>query len=123
MKRDQIDFHLVEPHQATIHFRLENWGLWARSRTGSGCSPMFRLHRSSFARTYGFTPEAPVDSLDAQRVAKGVAVLPEPHRIGLSWYYVNSTVPAKACRALACTMAGLALYVRDGRQMLINRSV
>jgi hypothetical protein len=128
MKRDGVDFHLVEAHQAQIHIRLENWGLWAKARApGSdpSTSPMFRLYRASWARTeYGATTAAtPVDGLDAQRIAKGVAVLPEQHRIGLQWYYVRPTSPARACRMLATTMAGLALYVRDGRQMLLNRGV
>jgi hypothetical protein len=123
MRRDSVDFNIVEAHQAKIHERLENWGLWSRSRAGTDASPMFRLYRpDNFERAFE-TSATPVDGLDAQRIAKGVAVLPEPHRIGVSWYYVHATSPAKACRALACSMAGLAMFVRDGRQMLINRRV
>jgi DNA-directed RNA polymerase specialized sigma24 family protein len=85
---------------------------------------MFRLYRAdNWERAYAAPTATAVDGLDAQRVAKAVALLPEPHRLGLSWYYVRPTSPAKACRQLGTTMAGLAQFVRDGRQMLINRRI
>lgn len=128
MKRDQIDFHIVEPQHADIHFRLENWGLWAKDRdprlAKQDSSPMFRMTRSGHGdRAYGAPTVTAINSMDAQRVAKGVALLPEPHRIAVNWFYIKPVSPSKACRMLATNMGGLAEFVRSARQMLINRGV
>lgn len=85
---------------------------------------MFRLYRSSDARQLygrGPTASAPVDSSDASRIAKGVAALPEPHRLAVQWYYVRPVAPARACQMIGTTQPGLAQLVSDGRVMLRNR--
>lgn len=120
-KRGVIDFHAVEPKHAEIHARLENWALWLHGTGGgSSASPMFRLYRPDqhWERSNTTTP---VDGTDAQRIAKEMAGMPELHRSALTWSYVVKCGPAKARAKLGLTYAGLALCVRDGRQMLMNR--
>jgi DNA-directed RNA polymerase specialized sigma24 family protein len=62
-----------------------------------------------------------VDRLDAAQIAKAVATLPVKHRSALNWHYVKPVSPKRACQALGESMEGLALLVRDGRQILINK--
>ena len=118
--RVAVDFHAVPPHQDAIHARLLNWGHWCRRREGSGASPMFRSYRSTDVWAPASVSQ-PIDGLDAQRIAKGVAHLPEQHRHGIQWHYVRPVAPMRMCRALGLTAEGLAQLVVDGRQMLINR--
>lgn len=127
MKRENIDWHVVPERQLVIHERLLNWGRWCHGPIGHDVSPMFRLYRSTDANQgdgmrYGMrsTPN-PVDTHDAARIAKAVGFLPEPHRLSLQWYYVKPVSPRKACQAIATNMAGLARYVTDARNMLVNR--
>lgn len=122
MKTKMVDFHSVEPHQREIDGRLRNWGLWCNGTTVSLTSPMFRM-----------TPRPPrvrgdiaysansVDRMDAAQLAKAVSALPPPHRAALNWCYVKPVSPKRACQAIGTTMEGLAMFLRDGRQMLINR--
>lgn len=124
LMRAKVDFHAVEEHQRPMDKRLENWARWSNGRPGASVSPMFRLYRSpATARGDCNTGGVAVDGIDAMRMGKGVAHLPEPHRIALAWAYIDRTAPRRACQALGVSMEGLALYVRDGRQMLINRNV
>lgn len=122
MKRDRfVDFFFVAPHQQEMHKRLENWAQSCFSGGGSSCSPMFRLYRpDNYERG---TPRIPVDTHDASKVAKGVAALPESHRMALHWSYLQGGSPTKARQRIGCTVEGLMLYISDGRQMLINRRV
>lgn len=122
MKREAfVDFFAVEPHQRGMHKRLENWAQWCFSRGGNSASPMFRLYRTAehWSRETGI----PVDVHDAAKVAKGVAMLPEPHREALQWNYVTGGSPTKARKKLGVTGEGLMRLIRDGRQMMINRGV
>lgn len=118
--KEQIDFHQVEPHQREIDKRLQNWGKWCNGGSAPAVSPMFRMVPPP-PRVRADEKPLSVDSADACKMAKAVAVLPASHRAAVNWAYVKPTAPAKACRALGTTMAGLALLLRDGRQMLINR--
>lgn len=119
--RASVDFHAVPQAQVAIHERLENWARWCHNSGGRAVQPMFRLYRSS---EQWQAPEVRVvDSLDAQRVQKGVSSLPECHRKAVAWCYVQRTNPRRAAVSLAVTMEGLALLVKDGRTMLINRRV
>lgn len=120
--RPSVDFHFVERKHAEIHGRLENWALWCCGGSpSSAASPMFRLYRpDNFARD---APVSICDGLDAQRIGKGVSALPEPHRLSLRWCYIRPGSPRKACQMLGTTFEGLALYIRDARQFLINRRV
>ncbi len=122
MKRD-IDFHLVEDHQQAIHARLENWGRWCNGTSKPSTSPMFRMYRGT-ARgrgDYGALTVSPVDSADAARIAKAVAHLPEKHRAAIQWCYVKPVAPIRASKSIGTSLDGLYQYLRDGRQMLINR--
>lgn len=121
-ERGPVDFNAVEPHQVAIDARLTNWARWANGKSGQQCSPMFRLYRSSEARRADHDDRpAPIDSLDAQRIQKAVAGLPTPHRLALSWCYIQRTNARKAAEVLGESLPGLARLIRDGRQMLINR--
>lgn len=120
--RVSVDFHTVEPAHAAIHERLENWARWCYGNGGRSVAPMFRLYRST---DQWVAPPSMgiVDSLDAQRVQKGVSGLPEGHRKAVSWCYVIRCSPKRIARDLAVSMDGLALLIRDGRSMLVNRGV
>lgn len=121
MRRDSIDFHLVEPAHYKIHERLENWSRWANGRPHAIVQPMFQQYR---ADNFDREPTGMViDRLDAQRVQKAVSALPANHRAAVTWQYVAPSSPIKMARTLAVSMAGLAELVRAARTMLINRGV
>lgn len=125
MKVKTIDFHAVEPHQREIDRRLQNWGRWCNGTTAPMTSPMFRMTPPP-PRVRGdlaYAGADPVDRMDAQKMAKAVAALPGPHRTALNWSYVKPVSPKRMCQAMGTTMDGLAMFVRDGRQMLINKEV
>ena len=121
--RQYTDFSHVPEHQIAMHARLENWGRWCYGAGHAQMSPMFRLYRSSQARTAYVEISVPVDTADAAVVANGVIALPEQHRHALSWYYVNRGSPKRACQVIGCAQSTLAIYVIDGRQMMLNRNV
>lgn len=123
MKRDFTDFSIVPDHQLAIHARLDNWGRWCYGAGYAQMSPMFRLYRSSSARTAYIENSIPVDTADAAKIAKGVIALPEDHRHSINWYYINRGSPRRACQAIGCTQDMLAQYVSDGRQMMLDRKV
>lgn len=122
-----VDFAAVPPSQWSMHDRLENWARWCRGRqgqSGGAGQPMFSLYRSSEARReYGEETSVPVDPIDAQAVAKGVAALPDKHRRALHWNYLHPRNPGGQARELGVSLEGLAQLVKDGRQMLVNRKV
>jgi DNA-directed RNA polymerase specialized sigma24 family protein len=84
---------------------------------------MFRLYQTP-ARARGgevVTGGMSVDTGDASKVAKAVTALPPPHRAAINWHYVKPVSPRRAAASIGTTLEGLALLVRDGRQMLMNR--
>ena len=120
-----IDFHVVAERHWRIHGRLENWARWCRSRPGSQSSPMFRmavtpLHWQNAAVRHDGVA---VDKMDAQKIAKGIAALPEKHRLALGWCYTKPVNPRKAASDIGTTLEGLLEYVNDARQMLLNRAI
>jgi DNA-directed RNA polymerase specialized sigma24 family protein len=122
MKRDSfIDFFYVAPSQADIHKRLENWARSCYSGEGGSASPMFRLYRTP--DHWEREVSIPVDQKDAIKVAKGVAALPESHRMAIHWNYLQGGSPTKARQRIGCTLEGLMRLISDGRQMLQNRGV
>lgn len=121
MKRGHVDFFLVEYKHLAIHGRLENWARWCRNGPASRVQPMFRLYRSTDIWAQ-HEPAIPVDSLDAAHMQKAVTKLPKPNSGALCWYYLKPVDPKRAARAAATTLEGLALLVRDGRQMLVNKN-
>lgn len=123
----EIDFHRVEEHQQGIHTRLLNWARWCHGRDGQSgaCSPMWNLsHTPPGARAeYAMSTPSPVDKMDAQAMAKGVAALPSMHRALVQWAYVKPIAPRRVAKELGLSFAGMYQLLRDGRQMLINRGV
>lgn len=121
--KTSIDFHAVEAKHHEIHARLQNWARWCNGRAAPSISPMFSMVRSA-ARARGAEHTwalSAVDGLDAQRIAKAIGHLPQPHRLALSWCYLKPINPRRAAQDQGTTLEGLALLLRDGRQMLINR--
>lgn len=119
---EYVDFHHVEPHQVAIHDRLQNWARWCAGRpTYWDQSAMFRDFRSTQHYSYGVEVKLIVDQLDAQTMEKAVSSLPADHRTAVRWNYVFRTAPAAAARNIGCSLVMLQRYVRDGRQMLLNR--
>jgi len=119
-----IDFHIVEEKHAGIHSRLLNWARWCNGSGGPSMSPMFRLFVSPARARAGEVSSVvsvPVDKADAIRIAKAVIALPDGHRAAIQWSYVKPVNPRRAAASIGTTLEGLALYVRDGRQMLVNR--
>jgi hypothetical protein len=54
---------------------------------------MFRLYRpDNYERG---TPRIPVDAHDASKVGKGVAALPESHRMAIHWSYLQGGSPKR----------------------------
>jgi len=123
MKVAPVDFHAVEAHQRDIDRRLQNWGRWCNGTTAPMTSPMFRMTPPP-PRVRGdlaYQSSNPVDAMDAAKVAKAVAALPQAHRSAINWSYVKPVSPKRACQAIGTSMEGLQWLVRDGRQMLINQ--
>lgn len=124
MKRDLIDFFVVEHHQLAIHSRLENWartvGIW---RMTGKQHPMWLKSQSGARQWHEPELREPTDTLDGHRIEKAVAQLPIPHRDALRWNYVHRGGPLHQARKQGVTKDGLLKLVRDARQMLINRMV
>lgn len=117
-----IDFHRVEPGHRAIDSRLKNWAAWCKPRHASLVCPMFRMMpppprvRSDLQLLNDY-----IDGKDAQEIQKAVVALPDLHRAAIGWSYVNPSPPRRAAKVIGTTLSGLALLVRDGRQMLVNR--
>jgi hypothetical protein len=124
MRRDLIDFFVVEDHQVTMHQRLENWsrtvGVW---RMSGKTHPMWAKSQSQARQWHEPTLMEPTDTLDGHKIEKAVAQLPIPNRDALRWNYVHRGGPLHMARKLGVTKDGLLKLVRDARQMLINRRV
>lgn len=124
LKRDLIDFFVIEPHQLAIHRRLENWARTVvPGAKGSKQHPMWAKSRSNARQWHPPEIRDAVDLLDGHKMEKAVAALPIPHREALRWSYVWQDGPLHQARKLGTTRDGLLKLVRDGRQMLINRKV
>jgi hypothetical protein len=122
MRRDPIDFFIVEGHQIEIHRRLENWsrtvGVW---RATGKTHPMWAKSQSNSRQWHEPELREPTDMLDGHNIEKAVAKLPDNNRDALRWNYVWCGGPLHMARKLGVTKDGLLKLVRDGRQMLINR--
>lgn len=118
------DFAFVPEGQLAMHARLENWGRSCNGGQRKSSSPMFGQYQSTNHWVgYALDIKVPEDVQDARRVARGVAFLPEPHRLALHWYYVKRASVMQGRKAIGCTAEMLAVYVIDARTMLINRGV
>lgn len=121
MRRDEIDFFVIEPHQQAMHDRLENWARWVIPRHQSWVNPMFRFSKSNSRQWHPVEIRLAIDPKDAALMEKSVIALPPKHREAVRWCYVYQGSPRKQCARLGVTEAALDAMVRDGRQMLINR--
>ena len=122
MRRDAVDFTTVPEHQWAMDARLENWARSLFSKSGGKVAPMFRMYRSSEVHVAA-SAGVPINVHDAVKINTAVTNLPTKHRAAIQWHYVTTGAPGRACRSIGCTMAELAQYAIDGRQMLINRRV
>jgi hypothetical protein len=125
MKRDLVDFFIVEDHQVAMHLRLENWSRFVevlRVRGGRQ-HPMWAKSLSNSRQWHEPELRLPTDEKDGIALEKGVAMLPPQHRDALRWNYVHRGGPLHMARKLGVTKDGLLKLVRDARQMLINRRV
>ena len=117
-----VDFSFVPEQQLAMHDRLLNWGLCSKNIGAPAVAAGFSGYQSpSTVERYGELTRAGVDRRDAGLIAKAVGLLPTPHRLALSWYYIAPCSPTKACKTIACTVLHLSTLVIDGRTMLINR--
>lgn len=121
MKREAIDFFVVESHQLEIHDRLLNWARWVRPRHQHWEHPMWKQGRSNARQWHQPVVGEGIDPLDGQRVEKAVSALPVAYRTAIRWCYVKCDSPHKIRRELAVTADGLLKLIRDARQMLLNR--
>lgn len=128
-----VNLYFVESGHENIDRRLQNWGLWSRSRFGQAVAPGFEKVQSSWARTPSdawpkalavLTPD------DAQKIARGVAELPVRNAAALSWCYVTRTWPKQICTHLDLLnhrgrpdLQALYDLIRAGRQRLIEAGV
>lgn len=122
MKTRSVDFHYVEDHQKDIDAKLMNWARWVTPRAPSWISPTWRMTRSNARQWHQPELRETCDVIGAMLLEKMVCALPEPQRAAIRWHYVVKCSPSKASRSLGLTNDGLYKAVRDGRQMLINRS-
>lgn len=122
--RGYVDFNYVEPKHAAIDAWLVNWARWAADRDGRFISPTFRLYRSTdAAQVYGALAAESVDIIAAKAAQKAVTALPARNRLAISWCYIKRDNPRAAAQSLGESIEGLALLIRNGRQMLVNREV
>ena len=125
--RGYVDFNVVAEAQRPMDIRLANWGRWCHGPMRRDVSPMFRgMPRDPQLRKPGDIAPELMDPMDAAKLAKAVAKLPEKHRAALNWCYVldprsKEASPARASKKLGTSLQGLADLLRDARQMLINR--
>src|SRR4051794_9226888 len=119
--RDAVDFYEIRPAHVEIHARLMNWARWARGGRGGGAMlPMFQNYRAEGYHELAVAG-TPIDTLDAVALQKLFVGVPEKHRWALQWSYVSPFIhPAKVCRVLAISRAGLGELVHDGRAMIKN---
>lgn len=120
-----VDYHRIDPDHAAIHERLQNWRRWVSGKNIAWAShPMWKHLKAKeefLTRERGEYHIAP-NLQDAHEIEKAVSMLPEKHRFAIRWWYVYSGNPLKAARQAAVSKARLSELVKEGRQMLINRT-
>lgn len=120
-----VDYQRVQPEHVAIHERLQNWRRWLSSKNVAWTShPMWKHLKAKeefLARERG-EYHIPPDFQDAHAMEKAVSMLPEKHRFAIRWWYVYSGNPLRVARQAAVSKERLAELVKEGRQMLINRT-
>jgi hypothetical protein len=117
-----IDFHFIRPSHEEVHLRLINWSRWAKGGRGKNTTlPMFQNYRAD--GYYEIKGGAiPIDSLDATKIQKVFAGMPEQHLWALHWTYLYSGIHVgKVCRVLGMTRGNLSEAIHDARAMVRNR--
>lgn len=121
MIRECVDFHLIPASQEAIHQRLLNWARWLYGSKGSDVAPMFKYYRSTDQWADNST-SVPVDSLDAHKIERAVAALPEKHGPAIRWHYTKPCMgPQRFARNLGITQPELANLVIEARNILAKR--
>lgn len=116
-----VDYNHVPDHHRAIHELLENWAAWVRPRAhGWHTQPMFRMYQSKARQWESPVIRNQVNTLDAMKMEKAVAALPEKHRDAIRWSYVDRSNPIGMAKKLAVSKQGLADLVDAGRTMLKN---
>lgn len=117
------DFHFVPSEHKAIDARLENWSAYVRVKVPSWVSPIWKLGKSNGRQWHQPEYRPACDMLDGNAIEIAVRKLPELHRETLRWAYVfrGGEIPFRKRHGL--TRDALALLLKDGRQMLINRRV
>lgn len=117
-----IDYHRIDPEHVAIHYRLENWARWVRVSPPmwTATSPMFRQYQSPATVKRERETVVPVDAKQAWMTEKAVSLLPGPQRTAIRWAYVSRKGPHTATKPLRCTKEQLAVYLRQGRAILLN---
>ena len=114
----------IDPAHDEIDRALLNWAAWLRGNGRAAAeSPMFRLYRSSHARSpYGQLTQAglTITSL-ALNVERVMRELPEKHRAVLVGWYVWRSAPWVLARQLAIRNCELQPMLHDARTMARNR--
>lgn len=119
---EPVDFCYVSPEHREIDKRLVNWGRSQYSGGGGGHTGMWRWVKPSQPWDAVVTA-VPVDRHDAMLIGKGIAHLPTPHALSLSWCYARKTSPKEGAKLLRTNMEGLFRFISDARTMLVNRKV
>lgn len=116
--------NLLTETERAIDRRLSNWAAVVRGSGRGGCSPMWRMARSSDARsrgTYAAAVHVPADAADGWLIERQVAAMARrwPQHAGvLRWYYVHGGAPEKAARLLECAAHELVALLRSARASL-----
>jgi DNA-directed RNA polymerase specialized sigma24 family protein len=122
--RASVDFSAVEFKHEKIDARLRNWARWCMPKGEGypGTAAGFSLYRSSDARRSDADAPIPINTLDATAIQKAVNSLPQPHMHAVNWHYVKQGSARVQAQRLGVSLGGLAMLVRDARQMLINKN-
>ena len=121
--REYIDFHAVAQRHEAIHARLQNWARTLYSPAGQDVAAGFSGYQSPASVRAEREASIPADQVDARKIAKGVADLPEKHRKAVQWSYVMRKSVMWGRRYVVATEAELDRLVVDSRDMLRNRGV
>ena len=117
-----VDFHHVKDTHREIDAQLCAWARWVRVRpSGWQTHPMFRQYRSHAWQWERPVIQDPVNTLEAHKIEKAVAKLPDKQRDAVRWSYVFRNNPNQMARRLGVSMGGLLELVVQGRTMLVNR--
>ncbi len=117
---EPVDFHEVLPVHDAIHKKLENWARYVEVRRPRWFSPMWKWSKSNGRQWHAPELRPEVNILEAGKMEKSVAALPDKQRAAIRWSYIYRGSPARQSRELGVTYEGLKALVHSGRNMLQN---